>query len=365
MAGDDGHVKGNFFELGPVALTAKPSLVRRPANETWASYVPVLFVDSPLGTGWSWANPGSFAVSQVQVAEDLVFFLQQVAGRLPVVHRRLVLAGESYGGHFVPALGQMLLTSKCPFQLEAIAVGDGLTDPATQVLTKPGEAFAFGLLDEAQLAKAQELATAAHDAAQAKLWGKAVDLRQAMEDFVKNVSAINPYDVRTTEQYDWMELRMHEFFDMNETKDLLHIPRGRRFGTTSAEVKLNLREDIMQSQKPAVEDLLKAGIRVLLYQGQFDWKDGVVSNAAWIRSLNWTGTASFLQANRTIWRRAADGQIAGYWRGFQNLEQVVVLGAGHLVPMNQPLSAVDMLLRFLHYPRPGPRKVQDTEAIQI
>lgn len=220
------------------------------------------------------------------------------------------------------------------------------------MLTKPKEAFAFGLLDEAQLAKAEQLAQASHDAAQAKLWGKAVDLRQEMEDFVKNVSAINPYDVRTTEPYDWMELRMQTFFDLNETKDLLHIPRDLRFGT-SPEVKLNLRDDIMQSQKPRIESLLRAGIRVLLYQGQFDWKDGVVSNEAWIRALDWPGRASFLEANRTVWRRASDGRIAGYWRGFQNLEQVVVLAAGHMVPMNQPLSAVDMLLRFLHYPRPG------------
>lgn len=46
---------------------------------------------------------------------------------------------------------------------------------------------------------------------------------------------------------------------------------------------------LRKSQKPHVETLLGAGVRLLLYQGQFDWKDGVVSNEAWIRSLNWTG----------------------------------------------------------------------------
>jgi len=273
------------------------------------------------------------------------------AERLPTAPRRLVLAGESYGGHFVPALGYQLLQTKGPFRLEAIAVGDGLTDPAVQVLTKPGEAFALGLLDEAQRAEAEKLANLAHAAAEEGRFSEAADHRQAMEDFVKSVSAINPYDVRTTELYDWMELRMQAFFDLNQTKDLLHIPRELRFGT-SAEVHQNLKDDIMQSQKPHVEALLAAGIRILLYQGQFDWKDGVVSNEAWVRSLDWPGTKPFLAANRTIWRRFSDGQIAGYWRGWQNLEQAVVLAAGHLVPMNQPLSAADMLLRFLQYPRP-------------
>lgn len=302
---------GNFFELGPVALTPKPSLVRRFSNETWASYMPVLFVDSPVGTGWSWASPGGFAVSQVEVAEDLVFFLQQVAERLPLPHRRLVLAGESYGGHFVPALGDMLLTSQCPFQLEAIAVGDGLTDPATQVLTKPKEAFAFGLLDEAQLAKAEQLAQASHDAAQAKLWGKAVDLRQEMEDFVKNVSAINPYDVRTTEPYDWMELRMQTFFDLNETKDLLHIPRDLRFGT-SPEVKLNLRDDIMQSQKPrskmCMHSLLQVGIRSSRCCGRasecFCIRASLTGRMAWCRTKPGSELLTG-QAGPPSWKRTA------------------------------------------------------------
>jgi len=103
----------------------------------------------------------------------------------------------------------------------------------------------------------------------------------------------------------------------------------------------------MRSQKANVEKLLVKGVKVLLYQGQFDWKDGVVSNEAWVRTMQWEGVPSFLNSNRTIWKRAVDGQIAGYWRRWQNLEHVVVLGAGHLVPMDNPLSAGDMLRRFL------------------
>ena len=41
--------------------------------------------------------------------------------------------GRSYGGHYVPSLGNYLLQKPGPFQLEAVMVGDGLTDPAIQV----------------------------------------------------------------------------------------------------------------------------------------------------------------------------------------------------------------------------------------
>lgn len=57
-----GHVTrlGNLFELGPLALTANATV--EPRNTSWASVVPVLFVDSPVGTGWSRAT--SYAQSQ-------------------------------------------------------------------------------------------------------------------------------------------------------------------------------------------------------------------------------------------------------------------------------------------------------------
>eukprot|EP00913_Durusdinium_trenchii_P007873 g7387.t1 len=176
-----------------------------------------------------------------------------------------------------------------------------------------GVAFAFGLLDERRTAEAQRLANKAHAAVRAEHWAEAAEWRSAMEDLVKtlggtrllsseaalsrwNVSLINPYDVRTTVQYSWDA--MQKFFDQNSTKDLLHIPRALHFGTAP--------------------------------------EDGVVSNEAWIRSLNWTGAEEFLSNERRVWRRP-DEQIAGYWKSFKNLEQVVVLGAGHMVPMNQPL----------------------------
>lgn len=348
---------GALFESGPVRLDGAGMLRRRSDAETWASTWPVLYVDSPVGTGWSFVeNDAGYARSQVDVARSLALFLEEFAKLHTDAPKRIVLAGESYGGHYVPALAAYLLEHPGSFTLEAIAVGDGLTDPATQVLTKPQEAFALGLLDEKQLVEAEKYAQAAHRLALSGDFLVAAAQRSAMEEFVKNASLINPYDVRTTEQYDWQELRMQDFFSQNSTKDLLHVPRHLSFGT-SPRVKECLLGDIMQSQRGSVDKVLVAGVRALFYQGQFDWKDGVVSNEAWIRELSWPGVKGYLAADRAIWRRASDGQIAGYWRRFQNLEQVVVLGAGHLVPMNQPRSAVDMLRRFLQGHEPSAEAV--------
>lgn len=352
-----------LWEMGPVTLDGRASLLRRPSAETWASEFPLLFVDSPVGTGWSSASgPAGLATSQAEVAGDLVAFLDAFAALHPEAPTDLVVVGESYGGHFVPALCAALLDRPGPGRhaLRAAAVGNGFTDPPTQVLTKPQEAFAFGMIDERQLLQATKLATEAHDLALAGSYVAAAKSRAAMEELVINASGLNPHDVRTTEGYDRINDLMQTFFDLNETKDMLHIPRESKFTSFSKEVHDALMSDIMRSQQHNVEKMLLAGIRVLLYQGQFDWKDGVVANEAWIRSMQWPGIAGYLQAERMIWRRAVDGNVAGYWRRFKNLEQVVVLGAGHMVPMNQPLSALDMIQRFVRQRQPAERPAAAT-----
>lgn len=42
-----------------------------------------------------------------------------------------------------------------------------------------------------------------------------------------------------------------------------------------------------------------------------------------------------------------NGATAGYYRSAQGLTMLQVLGAGHMVPMDQPVNALDMLTRFL------------------
>lgn len=338
---------GNFFEMGPVSLDESNELRRRAASDSWGTDFPIVFVDSPVGTGWSYAaDESGYARNETDVAHALAFFLQSFKAVHPEVPDNLVIAGESYGGHYVPALARHLINHPGSFNLQAILVGDGLTDPKDQELAKPLQAFAFGLIDEKQLREAQKYAQQAHDLVVAGDVEGADAMRGRMEDVVIRASHINVFDVRSTDDYSWQDERMAYFFSRPSIKDLLHLPRDRNFGT-SPRVGYWLRKDVMHSFKGHIEAILQAGVPVLLYQGQFDWKDGVMPSEAWIRTMNWDGIQGFLDAHRAIWRRMSDGRIAGYWRSYRNLHQVVVANAGHMVPMDQPLSAVDLLVRFL------------------
>jgi len=154
----------------------------------------------------------------------------------------------------------------------------------------------------------------------------------------------------------------------------------------------------MQSVASALPLLLDGvGMNVLLYQGQFDARDGVRSNEvqleiyysshsvnyvkkAWIKEIPWSGSEPFNNVDRVVWKIPSSqndklmsevsssatvasryrnptqtyskkpplSTVAGFARKFKNLNHVIVVGAGHLVPMNQPLSSLDMVRKFIY-----------------
>lgn len=335
---------GALYELGPVALDpASMKLERRPVS--WGEY-PLLFLDSPVGSGYSFArSKAAFAHNSEDAARDLATALAALKAKYPLPDR-LVIAGESYGGHYLPALGAHILSLKdFPFQLEAVLIGDGMTDPAVQVRTKPSSAFTFGLIDEAQLAQAQAFADRSSELAKAGSFEESFVFRQQMEHVVKNASGINEYDVRTTVQYTWQEARLAKFLNQEEVQKMFHaeVP----FPANKTKVKKDFKNDRMRNKKPEVEKILAANVTLLLYQGQFDWKDGYTSNEPWIAGMRWHGAEAYKTAKRTQWRRAPDDELAGYWRSAENLHQVLVLGAGHMAPMNQPANCLDMVRRVI------------------
>jgi carboxypeptidase C (cathepsin A) len=94
----------------------------------------LLYVDQPIGTGFS--AGGVFDVrNETQVAEDVAALLKGFLEQNPeYVGRDFYITGESYAGHYVPAIAYYLLNTDTTVQLnlKGIAIGNGLTDPFQQ-----------------------------------------------------------------------------------------------------------------------------------------------------------------------------------------------------------------------------------------
>ncbi len=86
--------------------------------------------------------------------------------------------------------------------------------------------------------------------------------------------------------------------------------------------------------------------RILIYNGQFDMDCNFIGTEAWLSQLKWSAQKEFNALPRKPW--AVGPNIGGSVRTYQNLTQLVVYGAGHLVPMNQPESALSFFNTFVH-----------------
>ncbi|XP_020181283.1 serine carboxypeptidase-like 50 [Aegilops tauschii subsp. strangulata] len=110
----------NFLQLGPYSLSCRPgngaSISRNPfaRNRCFG----LLFLDSPLGTGFN-AAPSTTDIprSQPAIAEHVLAALESFdASPAHFRARPFFLAGDSYAGKYVPAAGSRILAAKLLFR---------------------------------------------------------------------------------------------------------------------------------------------------------------------------------------------------------------------------------------------------------
>lgn len=97
-----------------------------------------------------------------------------------------------------------------------------------------------------------------------------------------------------------------------------------------------------------VESLLQGGLRMLFYNGQWDMMCNHYGTEKLLLNLNWNGSDEYQRANKFTWRVSGRNEPAGFAQQGGNLTYVVVTGAGHMVPMDVPDVAADMLHRFVN-----------------
>ncbi|KAJ3068004.1 hypothetical protein HDU98_008818 [Podochytrium sp. JEL0797] len=376
---------GLFYEMGPIRVTSNLTLTRH--NASWVDKASMLFIDNPVGTGFS-AVRGSglnssdhspaapsyhngFVANQEAVARDLLLFLEEFYYLFPEQRAaKLFITGESYAGKYVPSFANGIIAhnkalSERPssdaetlryIPLHGIAIGNGLTDPPSQVLSHAPLALAMGLINTHQSKILASYAQKAIDFANQENWRAAVLARNeifaAFKEFTGN---INPYDIRKGGvPNSWVD--MISLLNLDKVKKALNVDADLRF-EEDPRVDEALLEDGMKSMKEVVAGLLgekqyttfgeveDSLLKVLLYQGQFDFRDGILSQTEWIESLEWSGQKGYREAMRHIWK--VEDSVVGYTTVFKNLKRVELLLAGHQSPMNAPEATREMIHEFV------------------
>eukprot|EP00005_Dracoamoeba_jomungandri_P000259 CAMPEP_0174256456 /NCGR_PEP_ID=MMETSP0439-20130205/5678_1 /TAXON_ID=0 /ORGANISM="Stereomyxa ramosa, Strain Chinc5" /LENGTH=435 /DNA_ID=CAMNT_0015339061 /DNA_START=18 /DNA_END=1325 /DNA_ORIENTATION=- len=351
-----------FQENGPFHIletntTSSSTYQLTPNPFSWNKFAYLLYIDNPAGTGFSYVTDDKgYVTTEQQMAQDLYTALADFYSREEYAHLQkndLYIFGESYGGKYIPAIAYEISqrTSGPINNLKGIGIGDGFTDPITQILTHGESWFNFGLIDEKERKEIEELVAEVVKNIEKEKWKEATEGRNKMFEMVANASGdVNLYDFRTYVPYD------HSVIDRFLAQDSVKKQLGvgdHEYGTScKSVVKDALENDICKSMSWTLPTILSK-FKVLLYQGQFDARDGVASNEAWIREIDWPGKDEYLNAEKQTWKITKNGEetVAGYVRSAgdrKQLTQLMMVGAGHLAPMNQPESSLAMLDIFLH-----------------
>ncbi|XP_020222785.1 serine carboxypeptidase-like 50 [Cajanus cajan] len=336
---------GNLYELGPWRVTE--SLTLQPNPGAWNRIFGLLFLDSPIGSGFSVAaTPEEIPKDQNAVAEHLFVAITRFVQLDPAFkHRPIYITGESYAGKYVPAIGYHILNKNANLgvservNLAGVAIGDGLTDPETQVATHALNAYYVGLINERQKNVLEKAQLEAVRLTQLGNWSEATDARSKVLTMLEDMTGLATlYDY--TRKVPYREDLVEKFLNIAEVKKALGVNESFVYEVCSDVVGAALHADVMKSVKYMVEHLVRRS-RVLLYQGEYDLRDGVVQTEVWVKTMKWEGIEEFLNAERKIWR--VNGEVVGYVQKWKSLTNVVVLGAGHLLPTDQAVNSQAMI----------------------
>nr|XP_018677012.1 PREDICTED: serine carboxypeptidase-like 51 isoform X4 [Musa acuminata subsp. malaccensis] len=134
--GGSGVGIGNFQEIGPVDANLQPRCT------TWLQKADLLFVDNPVGTGYSFVEDESlFVKSDWEAAADLTTLLKNLYHEQASSWQNspLFIVAESYGGKFAVTAGlsiaQAIRVGELKLNLGGVALGDSWISPEDFVLS--------------------------------------------------------------------------------------------------------------------------------------------------------------------------------------------------------------------------------------
>ncbi|CAF1307125.1 unnamed protein product [Adineta steineri] len=121
---------GAWMEIGPFRFQDQNTMIEN--DGSWHLYTNLLFVDQPVGTGFSTIDTDSFIHELDEMANQFLSFLDQYIKVFPeLLENDIYLAGESFAGQYIPYIAKAILEQRSALKLRGLLIGNGLIDPVT------------------------------------------------------------------------------------------------------------------------------------------------------------------------------------------------------------------------------------------
>lgn len=367
--GASGVGLGNFQEIGPMTEFSKPR------KYTWLKEADLLFVDSPVGTGFSYTDdPNAYTKDVQEITDDLIEFFKQWLEKNPQYEERpFYIISESYGGKMAAALAkdldQKIKAKEIKMNLRGVALGDSWISPIDYVKSWGYYLYAFSFLSDKDLEKfngkskdCEELVNTEQWAGATTCWAEAENLISELTNGVDwyNVMDLSGmqnsartafysayrYPVRSNQSRS-DESVLEDFMNGKVRKKLGIIPDAVHWTLSSNAVFDNQEGDFMKPVIDVVDHLLnKTDIKVVVFSGQLDLICDVVGTEMWVEKLKWGSLKDFLQMKRSN-LFVPGGRQVGYYKALNNFSFYWILNAGHMVPTDSPEGALEMLRQII------------------
>ncbi|XP_041073047.1 retinoid-inducible serine carboxypeptidase [Carcharodon carcharias] len=360
---------GNFMEIGPFDTDLNPR------NSSWVKAASLLFVDNPVGAGYSYTtNADAFAKDLTTVVTDMMILLKEFFKMKPEFQNiPFYIFSESYGGKMAAAISLELIKAaqlneiKCHFA--GVALGDSWISPLDSVLSWGPYLYSISLLDDQGLVEVNSYAEEVKAAIEAGNYRKATERWGMTEKIVElNTDGVNFYNIMTKEaelvspqltpvmrNYQLVSLYQRHVSPMQRTsleslmngpirKKLKIIPDFVKWGGQSGDVFSNMEGDFMKPVIDIIDKLLLAGVNVTVYNGQLDLIVDTLGQEMWVKKLKWPGLSTFSSLRwKPVYTPSRAKDTAAFYKQYQNFAFYWILKAGHMIPSDQGEMALKLL----------------------
>ncbi|KAH9607625.1 hypothetical protein KSS87_014135 [Heliosperma pusillum] len=356
-----------FYENGPFQIANNLSLVWN--DYGWDKVSNLIYVDQPVGTGFSYTSDDSdLRHDESGVSNDLYDFLQEFFKAHPEYAKNdFFITGESYAGHYIPAFASRVHQGNkakegAPINLKGFAIGNGLTHPEIQYQAYTDYALQNGIIDRSAYNSINKMVPACQQAIkQCGTDGKDSCLTAyfACTNIFNKVMEYAGDKNKCEGDLCYDFSNMEKFLNQDSVRQALGVGKV-DFVSCSTEVYEAMQMDWMRNLEVGIPALLEDGIKCLIYAGEYDLICNWLGNSRWVHAMEWSGQKDFTAAPTVSFK--VDGAEAGQLKTHGPLGFLKVHNAGHMVPMDQPKTALEMLKRWT---KGGLASTEKTDDISI
>ncbi|XP_062090059.1 serine carboxypeptidase-like 35 [Humulus lupulus] len=372
---------GAAQELGPFLVRANGSLILN--KYSWNKAANLLFLEAPVGVGFSYTNRSKDLneLGDRVTAEDSYAFLSGWFKRFPAFKSHdFYIAGESYAGHYVPQLADLIYKrnkgarkENSFINLKGFMIGNAVINDETDVNGIFDYAWSHAIIsDQLHQSIMKECNSKKED--NQTVAKCAIHIRDFLEAYadIDIYSIYTPICISSDDNRPSPKPKLHVAPRLFTQHELWHrVPAGYDPCTGDYAVKYFNREDVQRALHanvtklsypysscssvigrwndspdtvlPVIRRLLNAGLRIWIYSGDTDGRVPVTSTRYSIKKMG-------LKVKEE-WRAWFEkDQVGGWVEVYEGgLTLATVRGAGHQVPVLAPPQSLSLFTHFLSH----------------